>query len=88
MAEAYGVTVSGIGDVLTRDLVISTLPAGVLQPLLSDKYPGVLLDATYSNREPAGHFQGFISGLEMLLWQAIGQQRLFQSNQLDKSLDN
>jgi shikimate dehydrogenase len=29
-----------------------------------------------------------ISGLEMLIWQAIGQQRLFAGNQLEETLNN
>jgi shikimate dehydrogenase len=29
-----------------------------------------------------------ISGIEMLIWQAIGQQRLFAGNQLEEPLEN
>jgi len=88
LAEAYGVTVESLGAVLSKDLVISTLPAGALSPLLEGHFPGVLLDAAYANTDTQSHFSSAILGLEMLLWQAVGQQRLFRTGQLDAELDN
>jgi len=88
LAEAYGVTVESLGAVLSKDLVISTLPAGALSPLLEGHYPGVLLDVAYANTDTQSHFSSSILGLEMLLWQAVGQQRLFRTRQLDAELDN
>ena len=75
------------------DLVISTLPPQSLDEHLSElrtKPQGFLLDVAY---EPwpskAAELWGLdrtISGLEMLIWQAVGQQRLFAGNDLDEPL--
>lgn len=88
LSEAFGVTVGGLESVLSKDLVISTLPNGVLKPLLDKRYSGVLLDVAYANTDTQSHFARSISGLEMLLWQAVGQQRLFRTADLDTTLEN
>lgn len=88
LSEAFGATVESLEEVLSKDLVISTLPAGALKPLLEGQYSGVLLDVAYANTDTHTNFSGFISGLEMLLWQAVGQQRLFRTGQLDTELEN
>ena len=85
LAEAYGVVVSSLTDVLNSDLVISTVPKGVLQDLVGERYNGVLLDVVYANSSVAG-FSRQISGLEMLLWQAVGQHRLFRGRPLDEPI--
>ena len=88
ITESYGGRVSSLDDALRCDLVVSTLPAGALNPLLKTTYPGVLLDVAYANKDSSSHFTSFISGLEMLLWQAVGQQRLFRTGQFESALDD
>lgn len=78
------------------DLVIATLPSGALNDYLAELRTapkGTLLDVAY-HPWPSMAAQRFseagsaISGLEMLLWQAVAQQRLFQDNDLDEPLEN
>ena len=88
ICEAYGGKLGSLKQVLSRDLVISTLPAGVLTGLLEEAQTGTLLDVVYANNEVGGYFPVQISVLEMLLWQAIGQQRLFQTGQLEMPLED
>ncbi|MGA1531915.1 MAG: hypothetical protein ACO33E_02540, partial [Aquiluna sp.] len=56
--------------------------------LLQGAYPGVLLDVAYANKNSGSHFSSSISGLEMLLWQAVGQQRLFRTGQFESPLED
>ena len=77
------------------DLVISTLPPRALDehlPSLKTAPGGVLLDVAYDPwPSKAAELWGkdrTISGIEMLLWQALGQQRLFAGNDLDEPLEN
>jgi len=88
ITESYGGRVSSMDDALSCDLVVSTLPAGTLEPLLGTSYDGVLLDVAYANKGIGSHFASSISGLEMLLWQAVGQQRLFRSGQFESPLED
>ena len=76
------------------DLVISTLPPKALDehlPTLRSTPRGTLLDVAYDPwPSKAADFWGkerTISGIEMLLWQALGQQRLFAGNDLDEPLE-
>jgi shikimate dehydrogenase len=75
---------------LSQPAVISTVVAGALDDQLRGDYKGILLDVIYHPwpTNLAGHFEGgkVISGLEMLIWQAIGQQRLFNGHELDEPL--
>ncbi len=77
----------------TVPLVISTLPGGALDEYLGqlESPSGVLLDVAYHPwpSKAAEHWgvNSTISGLEMLIWQAIGQQRLFNGNSLDEPLE-
>ena len=88
MTESFGGRVSSLDDALSCDLVVSTLPAGALEPLLGTSYDGVLLDVAYANKGTGSHFASSISGLEMLLWQAVGQQRLFRTGQFESPLED
>lgn len=88
IVEAFGGKVGSLEAVLECDLVVSTLPSGVLKPLLKESHSGTLLDVAYSNSDTAEFFARGISGLEMLLWQAVGQQRLFRHQDLERELDN
>jgi shikimate dehydrogenase len=88
ITESYGGRVSSLDDALSCDLVVSTLPAGALEPLLGTSYDGVLLDVAYANKGTGSHFASSISGLEMLLWQAVGQQRLFRTGQFESPLED
>lgn len=75
------------------DLVISTLPPTALDELASSLRTapkGLLLDVAYDPwPSRAAMIWGeakTVSGIEMLIWQAIGQQRLFAGNDLDEPL--
>lgn len=77
------------------DLVISTLPPRALDDLiatLKTTPKGWLLDVAYdpwpSKAAQLWGLQNTVSGVEMLVWQAIGQQRLFAGNDLDEPLKN
>ena len=80
---------------LSADLVISTLPPKALDEHLStlkQSPKGLLLDVAYNPwPSEAAKLWGdanTISGLEMLIWQAVGQQRLFAGNDLSEALPN
>jgi shikimate dehydrogenase len=77
---------------LSQPAVISTVVAGALDDQIRGEYKGVLLDVVYNPwpTKLAQHFSSgtVVSGLEMLLWQAIGQQRLFNGLELDEPLDS
>ena len=66
---------------LSADLVVSTIPGRALSGLIPKdaEYPGTLLSADYGleAHEAGASFKNFVSGLEMLIWQAVGQQRIF-----------
>ncbi len=66
--------------------------AGALDTQLKGEYKGVLLDVVYHPwpTKLALHFpeKNRVSGLEMLLWQALGQQRLFHGLEIDEQLEN
>jgi shikimate dehydrogenase len=75
------------------DLVISTLPPRSLDDHLDSleaKPSGLLLDVAYDPwpSKAAGLWspERTVSGLEMLIWQAVGQQRLFAGNDLSEPL--
>ena len=75
------------------DLVISTLPPRGLDEHLDSvviKPRGLLLDVAYDPwpSRAAGLWgpERTVSGLEMLIWQAVGQQRLFAGNDLFEPL--
>jgi shikimate dehydrogenase len=76
------------------DLVIATLPPRALDEHLkgiSAKPSGLLLDVAYdpwpSKAADLWGPEKTISGLEMLIWQAVGQQRLFAGNDLSEALN-
>ena len=76
------------------DLVITTLPPRALDEHLEDisaKPSGLLLDVAYdpwpSKAAALWGTEKTISGLEMLIWQAVGQQRLFAGNDLSEALN-
>lgn len=75
---------------LSQPAVVSTVVAGALDEQLRGDYKGVLLDVVYHPwpTKLAIHFSSgkVISGLEMLIWQAVGQQRLFNGQELDEPL--
>jgi shikimate dehydrogenase len=80
---------------LSADLVISTLPPRGLDEhlgLLKKEPKGLLLDVAYDPwPSEAAKLWGdshTVSGLEMLIWQAVGQQRLFAGNEISEPLRN
>ncbi len=86
LARDFGAKVGQLEAALNCDLVISTLPGDALAVLIGSNHPGTLLDVVYSRPSPRG-FAGYISGLSMLVWQAIGQLRLL-INDADQPLPN
>ena len=95
-------TSTNIAKAMTKsDLVISTLPAGALDAYAHKidkswllKPHGVLFDVAYEPwPSPAAKiWQGsgltVVSGIEMLLWQAVAQIRLFHTGDADQPLFN
>ena len=82
LAANFDAELANIQEVLSSDLVISSLPTGTLSDILvgQPRFPGVMLDVAYSNRPGVNNFAESISGLDMLIWQAIGQQRIFNGD--------
>lgn len=89
-AEFEIASVEKLHVALSQPAVISTVVAGGLDEALTGHYRGVLLDVIYDPwpTKLAQHFAGgvVVSGLEMLIWQALGQQRLFHGNELGEAL--
>lgn len=75
LKEAFGCQLVSLENALDADLVISTLPGNALSELAGESHPGLLFDIIYSRPSPAG-FAGYIPGIHMLIWQAIGQLRI------------
>jgi shikimate dehydrogenase len=83
-----------IHKAVRADLVIATLPPRALDEHLvgiTAKPNGLLLDVAYdpwpSKAAALWGPERTISGLEMLIWQAVGQQRLFAGNDLSEALN-
>lgn len=91
LSAEFGVeSITGLHTALSQPAVISTLTAHALDDQLESEYRGFLLDVVY-NPWPTKLALSFpsdrvTSGLEMLLWQAIGQQRLFAGLELTEAL--
>lgn len=79
LASRFGAVSSDLKHALSADLVISTLTKGALDTLVSENLPGVLLDVTYDPwpNQASGFFKFALSGLELLIQQALLQQRIF-----------
>jgi shikimate dehydrogenase len=93
MAKEFECAWVSLDKAVSADLTISTLPGGGLDHYLETLLPqGMLLDVAY-DPWPSGAAKLWslnhevISGIEMLIWQAIGQQRLFAGNQLEEPLE-
>lgn len=87
LAGEFGAQLVSLDDALESEVVISTLPPAALPSLISTRHiKGTLLDVAYTNPEiKAGRY---VSGLLMLIHQAIGQQRLFNFRDENKPLEN
>lgn len=83
-------SVASLHIALSQPAVISTLPANAIDDQISESYSGVLLDVVYDpwpTKLALAFSAGKVtSGLEMLIWQAVGQQRLFHGLDLDEAL--
>jgi shikimate dehydrogenase len=96
LASRYSIRVEdSIAAIAKFDLVVSTLPAMALDEYLEQivKPKGTLLDVAYEPwpSKAATHWGMHgkaISGVEMLLWQAIAQQRIFAGLAKNESLQN
>lgn len=75
LAERYFAQSASIEAVSACDLVISTIPKGALASVVLGDKPGVIMDAVYA-QPLSNRFRQHISGIEMLIWQAIGQLRI------------
>lgn len=73
-------------------LTISTLPPGAnVSEWLAGETNGTLFDVAYNPwpSELAKHWSGnLVSGIEMLIWQAIGQIRIFSTGSAAEPLEN
>lgn len=90
-AEFGGISV-GLEEALNAELVVSTLPGAVLRELMptGSTFAGKLFDISYVNSDsPSPQFpNGQIPGLEMLIWQAVMQQRVFAGNDPQHPLED
>lgn len=86
LARKYDAEVVDFGEAIEAEVVISTLPAGALGKLLPEGFRfKTLLDVAYAN--PIIQADCFVSGLEMLIQQAIAQQRIFTNGDEDSALE-
>lgn len=87
VSEQFEAEVVSAKEAFDADVLISTLPKGVLVELSeSNPKPNVLLDAVYTN--PEIQCQRYVSGIEMLIHQAIFQQRIFALGDEEKPIKN
>ena len=87
LAAEFAAEQVGMDLALGAEVVISTLPPGVLPELVGLKpILGTLLDVAYINPEIAAG--KYVSGLLMLVHQAIAQQRLFNFGDENTPLEN
>ena len=81
LADRFDASKKDLENALSADLVVSTIPGQALSGLIphGTDYPGVLISADYGiDAHLAGaSFEKAMSGLQMLIWQAVGQQRIF-----------
>lgn len=87
LAIQFDAEVVSFDKAILAEVVVSTVTEGVLPDLLSGAgVPGTLLDCVYTNPEiPAGRY---LSGLTMLVHQAVIQQRIFQFDDQNQALKN
>jgi len=91
LADEYGAKLCSLDDALRADLVVSTLPKGALTGLVGEShFTGTLFDVVYADwpTKTSTHFPESISGLELLLNQALFQQRIFAFGNPDTALPN
>lgn len=94
LAKEFECNWVNLDQAVTADLTISTLPGGGLDTYLPGLRPrGMLLDVAYDPwpSEAAklwSQSHKVISGIQMLIWQAVGQQRLFAGKALEQPLEN
>jgi shikimate dehydrogenase len=87
LSEQFGAEIVSARTAFEADVLISTLPKGVLVELAaSQPKPNILLDAVYTN--PEVQSGRYVSGLEMLIHQAIFQQRIFAFGDEEKPIKN
>lgn len=87
LAKQFDASLSSLEQALESEVVISTLPEGALFELVPEGFVfKTLLDVSYVNPEiPANRY---VSGLEMLLQQAVAQQRIFRTGDELEALPN
>lgn len=81
LGQAFDIETVDLDAALAADLVISTLTKGALDQLVRGRSGlGVLFDVTYDPwpNEASKSFTKAISGLELLVQQALIQQRIFR----------
>ena len=87
LAKQFDAELVDFSIAIESEVVLSTLPVGVL----TDSVPNgfrfrTILDAAYMN--PRVDAQNYVSGIEMLLLQAIAQQRIFNGQDETQELPN
>ena len=87
LSSSFGSRTVSLEEALSAEVVISTLPAGAFIDIIPEGTElGVVLDVSYVN--PPVDAKKYISGLEMLMLQAIAQQRIFQAGNETEPLEN
>ena len=90
LSKRFGASNQELMAALSADLVVSTIPGSALSGLISKdtRPPGALISADYGTdaRLAGASFANAISGLQMLMWQAVGQERIFSGLGLNTPL--
>lgn len=87
LAKEFEALVVSFEDAIESEVVVSTLPAGELAKLISFEFRfQTLLDVAYTN--PMFAAEHYVSGLEMLIQQAVVQQRIFAGQDETEALPN
>jgi shikimate dehydrogenase len=87
LAGEFGAELIDFESAIQAEVVISTLPLGALMSLTPKGFQfATILDAAYMNQRVEA--ENYVSGLEMLLLQAVAQQRIFYGLDENHTLPN
>jgi shikimate dehydrogenase len=87
VSAEFGAELVDFETAIQAEVVVSTLPVGALLDLVPMGFRfQTILDAAYMN--PMIDAENYVSGLEMLLLQAVAQQRIFNGLDENQALPN
>ena len=87
ICKEFDAVLVDFSEAIESQVVLSTLPVGVLPKNVPSGFRfGTILDAAYMN--PRVEAENYISGIEMLLLQAVAQQRIFSGQSETQALEN